>query len=53
MNTKEVLIIGLLVFSILIVPFGNMTYEAYLQNNCKIEALKANKSTEDIVRLCR
>lgn len=53
MYTKKEVIIVFLVFAFSTIPFATMAYETYLRNNCKIEALKSNKSTEDIILLCR
>lgn len=37
----------------LIVLGLGMSYEKHTQGECRIEAIKAGKSTEDIVKICR
>ena len=42
------------VFVMIVIIFASKDLvNTYMQNQCKIEALKAEKSTEDIVKICK
>ncbi len=48
-DTKVFIMIVFFIF----VAFAPLIYDSYSKNQCRIEALKQNKSAEDIEKICK
>ena len=52
METKDTILIGLLVVVLFGGCFGGLAYAVHSRTTCQIAALQANKSATDVIAIC-